>query len=71
MYRIPLAVMAALAALPLLVSPAHAWWRGSSWVGVAPAPYYYRPPAVYYVAPPAYYSPPAYYRWVPGHWHRW
>jgi hypothetical protein len=71
----------ALVFVGAFAAPAHAWWRGGVWVGVAPAPYYYAPPHYYapppvvYAPPPVYYPPPAYspYRpvWVPRHWNGW
>lgn len=65
-----LAAAAGVAALAMaLSSPAHAWWRGGFFVGVAPGPFVVGPPAVY--APPVYAPPPVYgapppYGWEPG-----
>jgi len=62
----------ALAAVGVLAmgfaAPAHAWWRGGVFVGVAPVPFLVGPPVVYppYYYPPAYYPPPVTYTPAPS-----
>jgi hypothetical protein len=60
----PAAALGALAVGSLaLASPAHAWWRGGVFVGIAPPPLYFGPPVFFsppivYAPPPVVYAPP-------------
>ena len=66
----------ALVAMPLLASPAKAWWGPYGWVGrrpvvvVGPPIIAYAPPPVAYAPPPVAYVPPRRPPiWVSPHWY--